>query len=179
MSKYIDRILEIQDEKGVWNTVSFPENGQRSSVVYGYQYDANYDVALCGSLVEQARPIETERLATETNEYITKRKPSGLIYGITLQIMKMQVAVTTERVYSQLADSFHEARMTALMKAIISGEAVQSYVDQECTNPRSEYDCITQELMGMVQEVAKIEAIATYIGGVTAPDRVRVIFFQN
>lgn len=176
MSKYIDRIIEIQDDNGVWNAVTL---GQRSSIVFEYEYNTNYDMNLYGTLVEQASPIETHRLAIDTREHITKSNLSGLVYGITLKTMKMQVTIMAERAYSQLADSFHDAGLTALLKAVISKGAAQSSVDQECTDPRMEYDSIIENLLGAVQEMAKIEAIASYVAGVTNPDRIRVVFFQN
>jgi hypothetical protein len=64
----------------------------------------------------------------------------------------------------------------------LTGEQQQEsrFVEDEIDdNPRMEYDSIMEDMQGMIQEISKIETLASYFGGVDDTDRIRVVFFDS
>lgn len=51
--------------------------------------------------------------------------------------------------------------------------------DEIDDNPRMEYDAIMEDMQGMLLEISKIEVLASYFGGTSEPDRIRMVFFDS
>ena len=184
MSKYIDRIIEVLDDNNVWKAVVLPRNEmseKEESIVFGYLSDRNYDMVLDGTLVKSATEISEERLADATRGYVSAQKHQGPVYSVSLTAMKLQVELCIERYYSQLADSFHGRNYQMIVKALAGEKQQESrYMEDEFDdNPRMEYDAIMEDMQSMVQEISKIETLASYFGGTNDPDRIRVVFFYS
>ncbi|MBQ9678545.1 MAG: hypothetical protein IJV44_10460 [Prevotella sp.] len=184
MSKYIDRIIEVLDDNNVWQTVMLPTDGmgdKEESVVFGYAHDSNYDVNMAGTLVRSATEISVEKVAETTRAYIKGHNHQYQIYAVSLTAMKLQVELCIERYYSQLADCFHGRNYHTVMKAFLDTkqQGGQCLEDNVYDNPHEVYNDIMEDVQDMVGEMSKIETLARYISGVTDPDRIRMIFFQN
>ena len=183
MGKYIDRIIEVLEDNNVWKAVVLPKNemGEKEeSIVFGYLSDRNYDMVLDGTLVKAATEITEERLADATRGYVSAQKHQGPVYSVSLTAMKLQVELCIERYYSQLADSFHGRNYQMIVKALAGEKQQESYMEDEIDdNPRMEYDAIMEDMQSMVQEISKIETLASYFGGTNEPDRIRVVFFDS
>ena len=184
MGKYIDRIIEVLDDNNVWKAVVLPRNemGEKEeSIVFGYLHDPNYDSTFPGTLVESASEISEERLADATRKYVSAQKHQGPVYSVSLTAMKLQVGLCIEKCYSRLADSFHERNYQMIIKTLTGEQQQESrFVEDEIDdNPRMEYDSIMEDMQAMIQEISKIETLASYFGGVDDTDRIRVVFFDS
>ena len=184
MGKYIDRIIEVLDDNNVWKAVVLPRNemgDKEESIVFGYLHDPNYDSTFPGTLVESASEISEERLADATRKYVSAQKHQGPVYSVSLTAMKLQVGLCIEKCYSRLADSFHERNYQIITKTLTGEQQQESrFVEDEIDdNPRMEYDSIMEDMQGMIQEISKIETLASYFGGVDDTDRIRVVFFDS
>ena len=184
MGKYIDRIIEVLDDNNVWKAVVLPRNemgDKEESIVFGYLHDPNYDSTFPGTLVESASEISEERLADATRKYVSAQKHQGPVYSVSLTAMKLQVGLCIEKCYSRLADSFHERNYQIIIKTLTGEQQQESrFVEDEIDdNPRMEYDSIMEDMQGMIQEISKIETLASYFGGVDDTDRIRVVFFDS
>lgn len=184
MGKYIDRIIEVLDDNNVWKAVVLPRNemGEKEeSIVFGYLSDRYYDMVLDGTLVKSAKEISEERLADATRKYVSAQKHQGPVYSVSLTAMKLQVGLCIEKCYSRLADSFHERNYQMIIKTLTGEQQQESrFVEDEIDdNPRMEYDSIMEDMQGMIQEISKIETLASYFGGVDDTDRIRVVFFDS
>ena len=184
MGKYIDRIIEVLDDNNVWKAVVLPRNemgDKEESIVFGYLHDPNYDSTFPGTLVESASEISEERLADATRKYVSAQKHQGPVYSVSLTAMKLQVGLCIEKCYSRLADSFHERNYQIIIKTLTGEQQQESrFVEDEIDdNPRMEYDSIMEDMQAMIQEISKIETLASYFGGVDDTDRIRVVFFDS
>ena len=184
MGKYIDRIIEVLDDNNVWKAVVLPRNemgDKEESIVFGYLHDPNYDSTFPGTLVESASEISEERLADATRKYVSAQKHQGPVYSVSLTAMKLQVGLCIEKCYSRLADSFHERNYQMIIKTLTGEQQQESrFVEDEIDdNPRMEYDSIMEDMQAMIQEISKIETLASYFGGVDDTDRIRVVFFDS
>ena len=161
MGKYIDRIIEVLDDNNVWKAVVLPRNemGEKEeSIVFGYLSDRN-----------------------STRKYVSAQKHQGPVYSVSLTAMKLQVGLCIEKCYSRLADSFHERNYQMIIKTLTGEQQQESrFVEDEIDdNPRMEYDSIMEDMQAMIQEISKIETLASYFGGVDDTDRIRVVFFDS
>ena len=149
--------------------------------MFGYLHDPNYDSTFPDTLVESASEISEERLSEATRDYVSAQKHQGPVYSVSLTAMKLQVELWIERYYSQLADSFHGRNYQMIVKALAGEKQQESrYMEDEIDDsPRMEYDAIMEDMQSMVQEISKIETLASYFGGTNDPDRIRVVFFDS
>ena len=181
MSKYIDRIIEV-DDNNVWKPIvlSHDEFGDpKESMVFGYSFDSIYDREDPVSLVCSSAVIPLASLGDATRAYIAGRNSQEQIYCVSLRTMLLQSESYIERSYAQLADSFHGHNYREIMKAIVDGKQPDGQCHQDEDSPRMEYDCIIEDLRKMFAEIYKIETIAKYVAGVTDPDKIRIVFFGN
>ena len=115
-------------------------------------------------------------------------KEESIVFGylsdrncVSLTAMKLQVGLCIEKCYSRLADSFHERNYQMIIKTLTGEQQQESrFVEDEIDdNPRMEYDSIMEDMQAMIQEISKIETLASYFGGVDDTDRIRVVFFDS
>ena len=201
MGVYAHRFIEVLDKDNKWKALPVWNKHEKDS--YGKPDievgDLNLKKHLCflqrassglyssGSLISEddiSHAISSDELSDDARAYVAEFKYPISWHCFSLAELEAFVDKCGERIYSNLADSFHDRNMQLIVKMLTSikkenGQDEETEEDGFYQTPRGVYDDYLEDYLCVVSELNKIYFIIHDVYSYYSSDMIRVVFFYS
>ena len=140
-----------------------------------------------GSLFSEddiSHSISSDELSDDARAYVADFKFPISWHCFSLAELEAFADKCGERIYSNLADAFHDHNMQLIVKMLTSikkenGEDEEIEEDEFCRTPRGAYDDYLEDYLSVVSELNKIYFIIQEIYNYYSSDMIRVVFYYG
>ena len=201
MGVYAHRFIEVLDKDNKWKVL--PVWNKHEEDAYGkpdvivgelklkkqlcFLQRASSGFYTSGSLFSEddiSHPISSDELSDDARAYVAEFKYPISWHCFSLAELEAFVDKCGERIYSNLADAFHNHNMQLIVKMLTSmrkenGKDEEIEEDGFYQTPKGAYDDYMEDYLSVVSELNKIYFIIHEIYSYYSSDRIRVVFFYD
>ena len=196
MGVYAHRFIEVQDKANEWQLVpllsKFREDsyGQPDVVVGDLKLRKHscflsrassgfYSTCSLYSVEDISHPIDSCDLSEETREYLKDYKLPIRWETFSLTELEAYADKCREKVYSELADAFHDNNMRLIVGMLVSTQGKEKKEDSDAYyhTPRYTFDEYMESYQVVMDELQRILFVVDEVEIIYDWDRVRVVFF--
>ena len=201
MGVYAHRFIEVLDKNNKWKALPVWNEHEKDS--YGkpdievgelklkkqlcFLQRASSGFYSSGSLFSEddiSHPISHDELSDDARAYVADFKFPINWHGFSLSELEAYADKCGERIYSNLADAFHDRNMQLIVKMLTSMKK-ENGKDEEIEEggfyqtPRGAYDDYLEDYLSVVSELNIIYFIIHEIYSYYSSDMIRVVFFYD
>lgn len=196
MGVYAHRFIEVLDKDNQWQVVPLWSKYRESSytqldVVAGElkltkhpcflrrASSGFYSIGSIYSVEDISHPIAESELSKEARKFVEDWDYSVRWEGFSLVELEAYADKCREKVYSELADAFHDNNMRLIVGMLASAQGKDAKEDPEAYyhTPRYTFDEYMESYEIVMAELYRIYFVVNEIEVIYAPDKVRVVFF--
>lgn len=196
MGVYAHRFIEVLDKDNQWQVVPLWSKYRESSytqldVVAGElkltkhpcflrrASSGFYSIGSLYSVEDISHPIAESELSKEARKFVEDWDYSVRWEGFSLVELEAYADKCREKVYSELADAFHDNNMRLIVGMLASAQGKDAKEDPEAYyhTPRYTFDEYMESYEIVMAELYRIYFVVNEIEVIYAPDKVRVVFF--
>lgn len=196
MGVYAHRFIEVLDKDNQWQVVPLWSKYRESSytqpdVVAGElkltkrpcflrrASSGFYSIGSLYSVEDISHPIAESELSKEARKFVEDWDYPVRWEGFSLVELEAYADKCREKVYSELADAFHDNNMRLIVGMLASAQGKDAKEDPEAYyhTPRYTFDEYMESYEIVMAELYRIYFVVNEIEVIYAPDKVRVVFF--
>lgn len=196
MGVYAHRFIEVLDKDNQWQVVPLWSKYRESSytqldVVAGElkltkhpcflrrASSGFYSIGSIYSVEDISHPIAESELSKEARKFVEDWDYPVRWEGFSLVELEAYADKCREKVYSELADAFHDNNMRLIVGMLASAQGKDAKEDPEAYyhTPRYTFDEYMESYEIVMAELYRIYFVVNEIEVIYAPDKVRVVFF--
>ena len=196
MGVYAHRFIEVLDKDNQWQVVPLWSKYRESSytqpdVVAGElkltkhpcflrrASSGFYSIGSLYSVEDISHPITESELSKEARKFVEDWDYPVRWEGFSLVELEAYADKCREKVYSELADAFHDNNMRLIVGMLASAQGKDAKEDPEAYyhTPRYTFDEYMESYEIVMAELYRIYFVVNEIEVIYAPDKVRVVFF--
>lgn len=196
MGVYAHRFIEVLDKDNKWHLLplwsKYRENsyGQpdveveelkltKHSCFLSRASSGFYSTGSLYSVEDISHPIGSSELGEETREYVKDYELPIRWECYSLTELEAYADKCREKVYSELADAFHDNNMRLIVGMLASAQGKEPNEDQEAYyhTPRYAFDECMENYQIVVNELQRILFAVDEVEVIYDWDKVRVVFF--
>ena len=138
-----------------------------------------YSTGSLYSVEDISHPLAADELSEETRKYVEDWEYPVRWEGFSLVELEAYADKCREKVYSELADAFHDNNMRLIVKMLASAQGRDTKEDSEAYyhTPRYTFDEYIESYEVVVAELYRLYFVINEIGAIYDPDKVRIVFF--
>ena len=196
MGVYAHRFIEVLNKDNKWQLLPLWSNYRESSysqpdvVIDDLKLTKHscflsrassgfYSTGSLYSVEDISHPIGSEALSEEARKFVEGWKWPVRWECFSLVELETYADKCREKVYSELADAFHDNNMRLIVKMLASAQGKDTKEDPEAYyhTPRYTFDEYLESYDVVVAELYRLYFVINEIGAIYDPDKVRVVFF--
>lgn len=196
MGVYAHSFIEVLDKDNQWQVVPLWSKYRESSytqpdVVAGElkltkhpcflrrASSGFYSIGSLYSVEDISHPITESELSKEARKFVEDWDYPVRWEGFSLVELEAYADKCREKVYSELADAFHDNNMRLIVGMLASAQGKDAKEDPEAYyhTPRYTFDEYMESYEIVMAELYRIYFVVNEIEVIYAPDKVRVVFF--
>ena len=196
MGVYAHRFIEVLDKDNQWQVVPLWSKYRESSYTQPYVVAGElkltkhpcflrrassgfYSIGSLYSAEDISHPIAESELSKEARKFVEDWDYPVRWEGFSLVELEAYADKCREKVYSELADAFHDNNMRLIVGMLASAQGKDAKEDPEAYyhTPRYTFDEYMESYEIVMAELYRIYFVVNEIEVIYAPDKVRVVFF--